>query len=37
MERYFPKETREKQKANEVERGKELFGDDYEYNRCSVM
>jgi len=27
LERWFPKETKEKQEYNEIERRKELFGD----------
>lgn len=37
LERWFRKETKEKQKANEIERGKELFGEGYEHTSCSVM
>lgn len=37
LERNFPQEVKRKQRENEVERGKELFGESYEYNKCSVM
>ncbi|KAL1881381.1 hypothetical protein VTK73DRAFT_4388 [Phialemonium thermophilum] len=37
LERWFRKETKEKQKANEIERGKELFGDSYQHTSCSMM
>ncbi|KAH8661353.1 RING-14 protein [Tricladium varicosporioides] len=40
MEKYFPKETREKRIAVETERGKEQFGESYKHpseGKCSVM
>lgn len=37
MRQYFRKETDEKQKANEIESGRELFGDEYRYSKCTVM
>ena len=37
MKRWFRKEVSEKQLANEIERGKELFGEDYKHHRCNIM
>lgn len=37
MRLYFRKETDEKQKANEIERGRELFGDQYRHSSCTIM
>lgn len=39
LERWFPKETKEKQKYNEIERRKELLGDAYAESNgpCTVM
>lgn len=39
MKKYFPRETKEKQKANDVERGTELYGANYQNSGgdCSVM
>ncbi|KAJ4412025.1 hypothetical protein N0V82_008904 [Gnomoniopsis sp. IMI 355080] len=37
MRLYFRKETDEKQKANEIESGREMFGDEYRYSKCLVM
>jgi E3 ubiquitin-protein ligase BAH len=41
LERWFPKETKEKQVYNEIERRRELFGDIYVGDRdpapCTVM
>ena len=37
LERNFADEVKKKQRDNEIERGKELFGEGYEYSRCSVM
>ncbi|KAF3763728.1 hypothetical protein M406DRAFT_332180 [Cryphonectria parasitica EP155] len=37
MRQYFRKETDEKQKANEIERGMEIFGDQYKHSSCLVM
>jgi len=41
LEEWFPKETKEKQKYNEIERRKELLGDTYVDNQqqppCVVM
>ncbi|KAI6377153.1 hypothetical protein MCOR25_002650 [Pyricularia grisea] len=34
---YFKKETKEKQAANDLERGIEMFGDDYKPSSCVVM
>jgi hypothetical protein len=37
LKEYFPKEVKEKIRANELERGKEIFGPDYTDRPCSVM
>lgn len=37
MRLYFRKETDEKQRANEIERGVEIFGEQYKYSSCVVM
>lgn len=37
MKRYFPKETKEKLKANDLERGIELYGPSYQNSDCCVM
>ncbi|KUI62247.1 Transcriptional regulator [Cytospora mali] len=37
MRLYFRKETDEKQRTNEIERGRELFGDEYRHSSCTVM
>ena len=37
MKKYFPKETKEKQKANDLERGIELYGPGYQNADCCVM
>ena len=37
MRLYFRKETNEKQKANETERGIELFGESYKHSSCDMM
>lgn len=37
MDLYFKKETKEKQKANELERGIEMFGENYKPDSCIVM
>lgn len=37
MRLYFRRETDEKQKANEIERGREIFGDEYKHSACNVM
>ena len=34
---YFRQEAKEKQKSNELERGVELFGEDYKPASCAVM
>lgn len=34
---YFRAEAKEKQKANEIERGQELFGEDYKPTSCILM
>ncbi|PSR85509.1 SPX domain-domain-containing protein [Coniella lustricola] len=37
MKQYFRKETEEKQRANEIERGMEIFGDQYKHSSCVLM
>jgi E3 ubiquitin-protein ligase BAH len=40
LEKYFPKEAKEKRIAVETERGKEQFGDSYKHpseQKCSMM
>lgn len=37
MTQYFKKETDEKQRADEIERGIEIFGDQYRHSSCLVM
>ena len=37
LRKYFPKEVKEKIKANEQERNREIFGPDYVDKPCSVM
>lgn len=37
MKKYFPKEVKEKQRTNEIERGIEDYGPDYTHHDCSVM
>jgi E3 ubiquitin-protein ligase BAH len=37
LEKWFPKETKEKQLYNEIERGKELFGEGYVHQPCIIM
>ncbi|GKT39923.1 uncharacterized protein ColSpa_00104 [Colletotrichum spaethianum] len=37
MRKYFPKESKEKQRANEIERGIEDYGPEYVHSECSVM
>lgn len=37
MKKYFMKEVKEKQRANEIERGIEEFGPGYTRSECSVM
>ncbi|CAK7222251.1 hypothetical protein SBRCBS47491_004802 [Sporothrix bragantina] len=37
LKRYFRAEAKEKQKANEMERGQELFGENYKPTSCILM
>ncbi|KAK1638134.1 SPX domain-containing protein [Colletotrichum phormii] len=37
MRKYFPKEAKEKQRANEIERGIEDYGPGYVHSECSIM
>lgn len=34
---YFPKEVKEKQRANEIERGVEDYGPSYKHQECTLM
>lgn len=37
MRRYFPNEVKEKQRANDIERGIEDYGPAYTHKECIVM
>ena len=37
LEKYFPKEVKEKRRANEIERGIEDYGPNYKHQDCVVM
>jgi E3 ubiquitin-protein ligase BAH len=37
MRKYFPRETREKQKANDLERAIEIHGPNLPQESCCVM
>lgn len=37
LEKYFPKEVKEKQRSNETERGIEDYGPGYKHQECIVM
>lgn len=37
MKKYFPRESKEKQKANDMERGIELYGPNYQHAECTIM
>lgn len=37
LRKYFSKESKEKQKADDIERGIEDFGPDYRHNECMIM
>lgn len=37
LKEHFPKEVKEKLKASELERGREIFGPDYVHRPCCVM
>ena len=37
LKKYFRAEVKEKQKANEIERGIELFGVHYKHSTCHIM
>ncbi|KAF7549214.1 hypothetical protein G7Z17_g6554 [Cylindrodendrum hubeiense] len=37
MRKYFPKEAKEKQRSNDIERGIEDFGPGYVHRECTVM
>jgi len=37
MRKYFPKEAREKQRSNDMERGLEDYGPNYKPVECLVM
>lgn len=37
MKKYFAKEVKEKQRANDIERGIEDFGPGYTHQECCIM
>lgn len=37
MWKYFHKEAKEKQRANDTDRGKEMFGPEYEPPNCVIL
>ena len=37
LRKYFSKEAKEKQKADDIERGIEDYGPDYKHNECTIM
>lgn len=37
MKKYFSKEVKEKQRANEIERGIEDYGPGYVHQECTIM
>lgn len=37
MRKYFPKDAKEKQRANDIERGIEDFGPKYVHRECAIM
>jgi E3 ubiquitin-protein ligase BAH len=37
LKKYFPKEVKEKQRANEIERGIEDYGPGYVHRECAIM
>ena len=37
MKKYFAKEVKEKQRANEIERGIEDYGPNYVHKECAIM
>ena len=37
LRRNFPAESKEKDRANLTEAGKEMYGQDYEYSRVCVI
>ena len=37
LKKYFPQEVKEKQRANEIERGIEDYGPGYKHSECAIM
>ena len=37
LQLYFPKETKAKQKENEIAAGVDKYGEEYLNNKCAVM
>lgn len=37
LKKYFPEEVKEKQRANEIERGIEDYGPNYKHQECIIM
>lgn len=37
LKKYFPREVKEKQRANDIERGIEDYGPNYKHQECIVM
>jgi E3 ubiquitin-protein ligase BAH len=37
LQQYFPKETKAKQKENEIAAGVDIYGEEFRSNKCSVM
>lgn len=37
LKTYFPKETKAKQKENEIAAGVDLYGEDYATAKCIIM
>jgi E3 ubiquitin-protein ligase BAH len=37
LQKYFPKETKAKQKENEIAVGVDLYGESYADAKCTVM
>ncbi len=37
LKRYFPKETKAKQRENEIAAGIDMYGEDFANAKCNVM
>lgn len=37
MKKHFPEEVKEKQRANDIERGIEDYGPGYKHQECVIM